>query len=56
MRSASSITLHSLLEEEPVTHFVVLTNFQEDEAMVREHPKILAALLRQRDACTLVLA
>merc|ERR1712136_553714 len=36
MRSASSINWHSLLEEDPVTHFVVLPNYQEDEAMLRE--------------------
>ena len=36
MRSASSINWHSLLEQDPVTHFVVLPNYQEDEAMLRE--------------------
>ena len=36
MRSASSISLHSSLEEEPVTHFVALPNLQEDEGMLRE--------------------
>ena len=56
LRSASSINRHSFLEEEPVTHFVVLPNFQKDEATFREPLKILAALLRQRDACTSVLA
>ena len=53
LHSASSINWHSFLEEEPVTHFVVLPNFQEDEAMFREPLKILAAFLRQKDACTL---
>ena len=36
MPSASSISWPSLLEEDPVAHFVVLPNYQEDEAMFRE--------------------
>ena len=36
MHSASSINRHSLLDEDPVTHFVVLPNLQEDEGMLRE--------------------
>ena len=57
MRSASSISLHSLLEEEPVTHVVVLPKFSGGRGNGQRTPfMILAALLRQRDACTLVLA
>ena len=38
LHSALSINWHSLLEEEPVTNFLVLPNFQEDEAVFREPP------------------
>ena len=37
MRSASSFNRHSLLEEDPVTNFVVLPNLQEDVGMLREN-------------------
>ena len=36
MRSSLSTNRHSSLEEDPVTHFVVLPNLQEDEGMHRE--------------------
>ena len=36
MRSASSFNRHSLLEEDPVTNFVVLPNLQEDVGTLRE--------------------
>ena len=36
-----------LLEEDPVAHFVILPNFEEDETIL----KILVALLQQRNTC-----
>ena len=42
------------LEEDPVTHFVVLANLQEDEGMLRETlKKSLPLSLRQGDTCAL---
>ena len=47
------INWHTVLEEDPVTHFVVLPDCQEDVAMFRDPLNILSALIRQRNTCTL---
>ena len=55
IRSASWISRHSFLEEDLVTHFVVLPNFQDDEAMFEGTIENSAALLRQKNTCALCL-
>ena len=56
MRSAFSINRHSLLEEDPVTHFVVLPNLQEDEGMLRETQENLCYSLLAEICMRIVLA
>ena len=51
---ALSFPWHTLHEEDPIAHIVMLPNYQEDEAALREPLKILSALLRQRCAVSLV--
>ena len=47
--AASSINWHGLLEKDPVTNFVLLPYYLEDEAMLGRTLNILTALFRRRD-------
>ena len=56
IQSASSTKRHSLLDEDPVTHFVVLPNLQGNEGMLRETLDNLCYSLVAEKCTRIVLA